>query len=102
VHWQVSAAMLTAFLTLSIETYLASYTLADFRLSHGWFGPTEIRILMMTGNVTLMFSPRLELFGREWLLLDVGGAIAAAAMFGMAIAAAIGHTKRLYNEERLR
>ena len=101
VHWQVSAAMLTAFLTLSIETYLASYTLADFRLSHGFFGPTEIRILMAIGNAALVFVPRVTLLGREFLLLDVGGAIATAAMFGMAIAAATGHTRRLYNEERL-
>jgi archaetidylinositol phosphate synthase len=100
-HWELSAAMLTAFLTLSIETYLASYTLADFRLSHGYFGPTEIRILMAVGNVALLFSPRVTVFGRELFLLDIGGAIATAAMMGMAIVAAIGHTKRLYNEERL-
>ena len=101
VSWQVSAAMLTAFLTLSIETYLASYTLADFRLSHGYFGPTEIRVLMMIGNVALLFVPRVTLLGRQFLLLDIGGAIAMAAMFGMAIVAAVGHTKRLYDEERL-
>lgn len=101
VNWLVSAAMLTAFLTLSIETYLASYTLADFRLSHGYFGPTEIRILMAIGNVALIFVPRVTVLGREIFLLDIGGAIATVAMFGMAIAATIGHTKRLYNEERL-
>lgn len=101
VSWQVSAAMLTGFLTLSIETYLASYTLADFRLSHGYFGPTEIRVLMMIGNVALLFVPRVTLLGRQFLLLDIGGAIAMTAMFGMAIVAAVGHTKRLYDEERL-
>jgi archaetidylinositol phosphate synthase len=100
-HWQVSAAMLTAFLALSIETYLASYTLADFRLSHGYFGPTEIRLLMMMGNAALLFFPRVTLLGGEFYLLDVGGVIAAVAMFGMAIVAAVGHTRRLYDEERL-
>jgi len=100
-HWQVSAAMLTAFLALSIETYLASYTLADFRLSHGYFGPTEIRILMAMGNAALLFWPRVTLLGAEFFLLDVGGVIATAGMFGMAIAAAIRHTKQLYSEERL-
>jgi archaetidylinositol phosphate synthase len=101
VGWLVSAAMLTAFLTLSIETYLASYTLGDFRISHGYFGPTEIRILMVIGNLMLVFVPRVTLLEREFLLLDIGGAIATTAMFGMAIAAAVGHAKRLYNEERL-
>ena len=101
-HWQVSAAMLTAFLAISIETYLASYTLADFRLSHGYFGPTEIRILMAMGNAALLFWPRVTLLGGEFFLLDVGGAIAATAMLGMAIAAAVRNTRRLYEEERLR
>jgi archaetidylinositol phosphate synthase len=100
-HWQVSAALLTAFLALSIQSYLSAYTLADFQLAHAFLGPTEIRILMMAGNVALMFFPRVELFGREFFLLDVGGAIATVAMFGMAIAASIQNTGRLYNEERL-
>jgi len=100
-HWQVSAAMLTAFLALSIETYLASYTLADFRLSHGYFGPTEIRILMAMGNAALLFWPRVTLLEHEFFLLDAGGVIATVGMFGMAVAAAIRHAKQLYNEERL-
>jgi archaetidylinositol phosphate synthase len=100
-HWQISAVLLTAFLALSIQSYLAAYTLADFQLAHAFFGPTEIRILMMIGNVALVFSPRVELFGREWLLLDIGGAIATVAMFGMAIAASIKNMRRLYSEERL-
>jgi len=101
VHWWIAAAMLTAFLTLSIQTYLAAYTLADFRLSHGWFGPTEIRILMMAGNLALLFFPRVEIFGGEFLLLDIGGAIATAAMMGMAAVASVRNTRRLYEEERL-
>jgi archaetidylinositol phosphate synthase len=100
-HWPVSAALLTAFLTLSIQSYLSAYTLADFQLAHAYWGPTEIRILMMAGNVTLMFFPRVNLFGREFFLLDVGGGIATLAMFGMAIAASIQNTRRLYNDERL-
>jgi archaetidylinositol phosphate synthase len=100
-HWQISAALLTAFLALSIQSYLAAYTLADFQLAHAFLGPTEIRVLMMIGNVALVFSRRVELFGREWLLLDVGGAIACVAMFAMAVAASIRNTRRLYVEERL-
>src|SRR5512140_2583627 len=50
-HWQVALAMLVGFLVLSIETYLATYTLGTFRMSHGLFGPTEIRILLIAGNI---------------------------------------------------
>ena len=42
-HWQTAVAMLIAFLVLSGESYLATYTLNCFELSHGFFGPTEIR-----------------------------------------------------------
>ncbi len=100
-HWQIAAATLVAFLLLSVETYLASYTLHEFKLSHGIFGPTELRILLIIGTVALLFHPYANLFGRHFLLFDVGGSIAAAGMLSMAIVAAIRHTMRLYAEERL-
>src|SRR5574341_2535073 len=42
----VAAAMLIAFYLVSIEVYLAAYTLGTFHLSMGGFGPTELRILL--------------------------------------------------------
>jgi len=50
-HWQTAVAMLVAFLLLSSESYLATYTLTCFQLSQGIFGPTEIRILLIIGNL---------------------------------------------------
>jgi phosphatidylglycerophosphate synthase len=100
-HWQIALAMLIAFLVLSVETYLAAYTVGDFRLSHGLFGPTEIRILLAIGNTVLLFRPHAHLFGREFLLFDVGGTIATAGMMGMAALATIRHTVVLYRQERL-
>src|ERR1035437_5084181 len=50
-HWQTAVAMLVAFLLLSSESYLATYTLSCFQLSQGLFGPTEIRILLIIGNL---------------------------------------------------
>jgi phosphatidylglycerophosphate synthase len=100
-HWQVAAAMLIAFLVISIETYLAAYTLHEFRLSHALFGPTEIRILLMIGTVLLLWRPCAHLFGRKFLLFDVGGSIAAVGMLCMTVIAAIRHTIQLYREERV-
>lgn len=45
-HWQTAIAMLVAFLLLSSESYLATYTLSCFELSQGIFGPTEILSLI--------------------------------------------------------
>ena len=84
-HWQTAIAMLVAFLLLSSESYLATYTLSRFQLSQGIFGPTEIRILLIIGNLALLRSPYSTLFGHRMLLFDLGGTIAAVSMFAMAI-----------------
>ena len=101
VHWQVAIAMLIAFLLLSSESYLATYTLSRFELSQGLFGPTEIRILLIVGNLALLRSPYSTLFGHRMLLFDLGGTIAAVGMFAMGIVVTVRHTLQLYREEPL-
>jgi phosphatidylglycerophosphate synthase len=100
-HWQTAIAMLIAFLLLSSESYLATYTLSRFELSQGIFGPTEIRILLIVGNLALLHSPCSTVFGYRMLLFDLAGTIAAACMFGTAIFVALRHTAQLYREEPL-
>ena len=101
VHWQVAIAMLIAFLLLSCESYLATYTLSEFQLSQGLFGPTEIRVLLIVGNLALLRSPYSVIFGQRWLLFDVGGVIATVGMAGMAVLLTVRHTAQLYREEPL-
>jgi phosphatidylglycerophosphate synthase len=100
-HWQTAIAMMVAFLLLSSESYLATYTLDCFELSQGIFGPTELRILLVIGNLALLRSPYSTLFGHKMLLFDLGGTIAAAGMFAMAIAVTMRHTAQLYRQEPL-
>jgi phosphatidylglycerophosphate synthase len=100
-HWQTAVAMLVAFLLLSSESYLATYTLTCFQLSQGIFGPTEIRILLIIGNLALLHSPYSTLFGHKMLLFDLGGTIAVASMFAMAMAVTVRHTAQLYRQEPL-
>jgi archaetidylinositol phosphate synthase len=100
-HWQTAIAMLIAFLLLSSESYLATYSLHRFQLSQGIFGPTEIRILLIIGNLALIHSPWSTLFGHTMLLFDLGGTIAAICMFTNAIVLAIRHTAQLYRQEPL-
>lgn len=101
VHWPVAIAMLIAFLLLAGESYLATYTLERFQLSQGFFGPTEIRLLLIAGNLALLHSPYCMLFGRRFLLFDVGGGVAAVAMFAMAAVVTVRHTAQLYRQEPL-
>ena len=101
VHPAVAFGMLVAFLMLSVEVYLASYTLKTFRLSYAKFGPTEIRILLAIGSVALLFRPMTHILGRPYLLFDVGGVIAIAGMVSILTVSAIRHTVQLYREERI-
>jgi len=100
-HWQTAIAMLIAFLLLSSESYLATYTLSHFQLSQGIFGPTEIRLLLIIGNLALLRSPYSTVFGHRMLLFDLGGTIAAACMFATAVLLTVRHTIQLYREEPL-
>ncbi|HEY1742103.1 MAG TPA: CDP-alcohol phosphatidyltransferase family protein [Granulicella sp.] len=101
VHWQAAIAMLIAFLLLSSESYLATYTLSHFQLSQGIFGPTEIRILLILGNLALLRSPYSTVFGHRMLLFDLGGVITAISMFATAILLTVRHTAQLFREEPL-
>ena len=102
IAWQIAAGMLAAFLLLSIESYLAAYTLGNFRMSFGKFGPTEIRILLALGSVGLWLRPDARVPWVAWRVLDFGGAVAIGGMLIMFAVAAIFHTRRLYVEETQR
>src|SRR5208283_2390118 len=77
---RVALALLVAWLLLSVEIYLATYTLGTFHLSFAAFGPTEFRLLMIAGNIAVLYRPVVTIFGGRYLLFDVGGAIGAAGM----------------------
>lgn len=100
-HWATAAAMLISFFLLSAESYLAAQSLAQFQLSQGWFGPTELRILLIVGTVALLRSPYVTVFGQRLLLFDLGGVIGALAMFVLAVTVTLRHTLQLYREEPL-
>ena len=101
VHWEIAAGMLVCFYALSIESYLATYTTGRFHLSHGLFGPTEIRILLAVGNILVLGHPYAKIAGRSFLSFDVGGVVAIAGMAAMVLFAAIQQTAMLYKKEAL-
>jgi phosphatidylglycerophosphate synthase len=102
VDWRIALGMFIAFLMLSVEVYLATYTLGTFRLSFAKFGPTEIRILLALGNVVLWFNPEMRVLGSSYRVFDVGGVVASAGMVLMLVVSMICHTVKLYRAETLR
>ena len=100
-HPWIAVGLLVAFLMLSIQSYLATHALGEFRLSFWRFGPTELRILLAIGNLALFWRPVIHLFGREYRLFDVGGAIGLLGMGLMVLFFTAQNTIRLYREERI-
>lgn len=100
-HPAIAIGLLIAFLMLSIQSYLATHALGEFRLSFWRFGPTELRILLSLGNLALFWKPVVHLFGGSYRLFDVGGAIGLAGMGLMLIVFTVKNTIRLYREERI-
>jgi phosphatidylglycerophosphate synthase len=98
-HPWIAIGLLVAFLTLSIQSYLATYALGEFRISFWRFGPTELRILLAVGNLALFWKPVVHLFGGQYRLFDVGGAIGLAGMGLMVVIFTLQNTIRLYREE---
>ncbi len=99
-HPYLAIALLTAFLLLSIQSYLATYILGEFHLSFWRLGPTEVRILLAVGNLALLWKPLV--LGGRYRLFDLGGTIALIAMSVMLVYFTAQNTVRLYREERIR
>lgn len=97
----VAAALLIAFLLFSVETYLATYCVGTFRLSHYGFSPTEMRLLLIAGNVAAIWRPTVTIGGRTMPFFDVGFAIAAVVMVALFVWSSVRNGLRLARLERL-
>ena len=95
----IAGLFLVAYLLLSIEIYLATYTVGTFHLSYWRFGPTELRILLVIANLFALRSPHAIIAGRSFLLFDAGFAVGAAALVAILAQATAKHIAMLYREE---
>jgi len=99
-HPHIAIGLLIAFLLLSIQSYLATYTLGEFRLSFWSFGPTELRVLLAIGNLALFRWP--IVLKAHCRLFDIGGVTGLICMSAMLIFFTARNTYRLYQEEKVR
>jgi phosphatidylglycerophosphate synthase len=98
---RVALALLVAYLLVSINIYLATYTLGVFKISVGPVGGTELRILLALGNLALLAQPRFGLLGRQVLLYDVVGLAAVAALAMVLVVSTARNTRALHALERV-
>jgi phosphatidylglycerophosphate synthase len=81
----VSLAIVVAYLVLSINVYLETYTFGEFRYGYGIVGPTEARLVLIGLNITVLAARGLpfNLFGIGMTVFDIAGIVAALGMTGL-------------------
>lgn len=97
----IALGLLVAYLMLSVEVYLASYTLGDFTISYFKMGPTELRLLLCLGNIALFWRSMVHLAGRAHRLFDIGGTMGISGMLLILCISVIRNTIKLYRREPL-
>jgi len=97
----VGLVLLVVYLMVSAESYLATHARSVFKMSFLRVGPTELRLLLAAGALRLMVDGTVALFGREFLLLDVGGVVAAVGLMVAFLVSAARNITALYREEPL-
>jgi len=102
ITWWVAMGLLLSFYLLSINAYLATYTLGTFQLSYWKVSPTEIRILLGVGNVFAFVRPTVRLIPAHPRFFDVSGAVAIAAMAAVLAVSVARNTIALYRLERFK
>lgn len=99
----VAVALLVGYLLLCGESFLATHALGVFRISFGWMGPTELRLLLAAGVLKAMVDPVVAPFGLgPVLLFDLGGVVGAAGMGVVFLLSAARNTRALYRAEPIR
>src|SRR3954470_9862265 len=97
----VAIGLLIVYLLLMIEVCLAAYTIGVFQISFFKMSPTELRIALSIGNLFALANPVGHLFGRTFLLFDVGGVVGIVGMAFILVWSVVRNTRVLYVRERL-
>jgi len=97
----VALGLLVVYYMLSIHIYLSTYTEGVFKIAYGKVGGTELRLILIVGNLVLLVQPCLTLAGRSYALYDIAGALAIAGMAVTLVRSTLQSTRRLYELEKL-
>ena len=95
----VAMGLLVAYLMTSAEIFLATHACGVFRLSMWKIGPTELRILLALGTVSLLFKSWVMLWGQPYRLFDVGGIVAIGGLTVAMVRSTARNTAALYRAE---
>jgi phosphatidylglycerophosphate synthase len=99
-HPVIAGAVLTGYLLVSSETYLATHASGVFRMSFLGFGPTELRLVLMIGALRAAQDAWVHPFGAGSVrLFDIGGVVATSGLLTAFVVSSIRNTRALYLAE---
>ena len=93
----VGLTIVVAYLVLSINVYLETHAFGRFTFSYGWFGPTEMRIMLVLLNLAALFFGPLAfpLLGIRFTIFDLAGLAIVAAMTMLLAGRVVGNLRTL-------
>lgn len=81
----VALLALAGYLCLSVYTYILTILKGEFRLTYGYMGPTEFRLLLILLNIIYLYSPlqtlRFQISGLQLNVFDIACGIIALLLF---------------------
>jgi len=98
----LALGLLSTYLMVAAEEFLATHVQHVFHLSFLGIGPTELRIILAIGTIYVIYKPYVHLAGiGVFRLFDVGGIVAIAGLGLKLVVCALRNTCALYIAERL-
>lgn len=87
----VALAIVAMYLVLSINVYLETYVLGEFRYGYGWLGPTEARIALVVLNLLALTTGPLpfRIKGVVMTVYDALGILVALSMLALLLSRAV-------------
>jgi phosphatidylglycerophosphate synthase len=93
-------ALLTLYLIMSINVYLATHTVGVFNISFARLSPTEGRILLIVLNISLIFVKEVRLFSWRVNILDAIAGITGSLLLVLSLRNAGRNLSALNRTER--
>jgi phosphatidylglycerophosphate synthase len=101
-HPLLAMTLLSVYLLVSAESYLATHASGVFRMSFLGFGPTELRIVLGAGVIKAAGSPWVSVAHLGMVrVFDIGAIVAIAGLAVAFAVTAVRNASGLYAEEPL-
>jgi archaetidylinositol phosphate synthase len=95
----VGGVLLVLYLLVSIESYLATYTVGEFKIAHGGIGGTELRLALVALNTATWALGTPVAPGLGISLFDAFARFACAGLLVTLLVAGVQHGKALFEAE---